>query len=95
MDLLSSIKLPYWLMIAGAISIAMGSLGLVFTRSKQAATNPDSEPPIPRPQMPPLPRLLDSSRHEGQRMTVHGHPPAWRAGAESEGETERDWLLGH
>jgi hypothetical protein len=65
MDLLSSIKLPHWLMIAGAILIAMGFLGLVFTRIKQAATKSDSEPPVPRPQMPPLPSLLDSSRHKG------------------------------
>jgi hypothetical protein len=65
MDLLSSIKLPYWLMIAGAILIAMGFLGLLFTRNKHAATDPDSEPPVPRPQMPPLPNLLDSSRHKG------------------------------
>ena len=64
MDLLSSIKLPHWLMIAGAILIATGFLGLVFARNKEAATNPDSEPPVPRPQLPPLPSLLDSSRHK-------------------------------
>jgi hypothetical protein len=64
MDLLSSIKLPHWLMIAGAILIATGFLGLVFARNKEAATNPDSEPPAPRPQLPPLPSLLDSSRHK-------------------------------
>jgi hypothetical protein len=67
MDLLSSIELPYWLMIAGAILVAMGFLGLVFTGNKQAATNPDSEPPVPPRQMPPLPSLLDSSRHRGNR----------------------------
>jgi hypothetical protein len=65
MDLLSSIKLPHWLMIAGAILAAMGFLGLVFTRNKQAVTNPDSESPVPPPQMPPLPSLVDSSRHKG------------------------------
>lgn len=36
MELLSSIDLPYWLMIAGAILIAMGCLGLVFSRNRQA-----------------------------------------------------------
>ncbi|MBR1193877.1 LPXTG cell wall anchor domain-containing protein [Bradyrhizobium sp. AUGA SZCCT0240] len=41
MDLLSSIKLPYWLMIAGALLVAIGFLGLAFTRNKQAAINPD------------------------------------------------------
>ncbi|MBR1143679.1 LPXTG cell wall anchor domain-containing protein [Bradyrhizobium sp. AUGA SZCCT0431] len=43
MDLLSSINLPYWLMIAGALLVAIGFLGLAFTRNKQAANNPDSE----------------------------------------------------
>ena len=65
MDALSALEYPHWLMIAGAILIAMGFLGLVFTRNKQAATKSDSEPPVPRPQMPPLPSLLDSSRHRG------------------------------
>ena len=65
MDLLSSIKLPHWLMIAGAILVAMGFFGLVFTRHKQAVTNPDLEPPVRHPRMPPLPSLVDSSRHKG------------------------------
>ena len=60
MDLLSSIKLPHWLMIAGVILIATGFFGLVFTRNKQAATNPDSEPRVPPPS------IL-------RAMTVHGH----------------------
>jgi hypothetical protein len=64
MDLLSSIELPHWLMIGGAILIAMGFLGLAFTRNKEVATNPES-PPEPRPKMAPLPRLLDSSSHKG------------------------------
>jgi hypothetical protein len=63
MGLLSSIELPHWPMIGGAILIAMGFLGLAFTRNKEVATNPDS-PPVPRPKMPPLPRLLDSSSHQ-------------------------------
>jgi hypothetical protein len=65
MDMLSSINLPHWLMIAGAILVALGFLGLVFTRNRQAATNPDSEPTVPRSPMPPLPSLLDSSRGKG------------------------------
>jgi len=47
MGLLSSIELPHWLMIAGAILIAIGFLGLAFARNKEVATNPDSEPPAP------------------------------------------------
>jgi hypothetical protein len=65
MALLSSINLAHWLMIAGAILVAMGFLGLVFTRNRQAATNPDSEPTVPHSQMPPLPKLLNSSRRRG------------------------------
>ena len=65
MALLSSINLAHWLMIAGAILVALGFLGLVFTRNRQAATNPVSEPTAPHSQMPPLPRLLNSSRRRG------------------------------
>jgi hypothetical protein len=64
MGLLSSIELPHWLMIGGAILTAIGFLGLAFARNKEVATNPDSEPPAPRSKMPPLPRRLDSSSHE-------------------------------
>ena len=67
MGLLSSIELPHWLMIGGAILIAMGFLGLAFARNKEVATNPDSEPPEPRSKMPPLPRLLDSSKETNDR----------------------------
>jgi hypothetical protein len=42
MRVLSSIELPHWLMIAGAILIAMGFLGLAFTRYKEVATTRDS-----------------------------------------------------
>jgi hypothetical protein len=60
MGLLSSIELPHWLMIAGAVLLAMGFLGLAFTRNKEAAT---PEPLSSRTQMPPLPkRLVSSSR---------------------------------
>jgi len=57
-------ELPHWLMIAGAILIAMGFLGLALTRNKEAAMNPHPEPPAPLRKMPPLPKPLDSSRHE-------------------------------
>jgi hypothetical protein len=63
MGLLSSIELSHWLMIGGASLIAMGFLGLAFTRNKEVATNPES-PPKPRPMLAPLPRLLDSSRRK-------------------------------
>jgi hypothetical protein len=53
MRLLSSIELPHWLMIGGAILIAVGFLGLALVRNKEVATNSDSEPPAPRSKMPP------------------------------------------
>jgi hypothetical protein len=37
MDLPSSIELPHWLMIGGAVLTAMGLLGLAFTRNKEIA----------------------------------------------------------
>jgi hypothetical protein len=54
-------------MIGGALLIAIGFLGLAFTRNKEVATNSDSEPPVPGSKMPPLPRLLDSSSSEDKR----------------------------
>jgi hypothetical protein len=64
MGLLSSIELPHWLIIGGAVFIATGFLGLAFTRNKEAAT---SELPVSSPRMQALPRLLDSSSRGGNR----------------------------
>jgi hypothetical protein len=55
----------FWMMIAGAVLVAFGFLGLVFAGNNRAAINPDSGDPVPRPQMPPVPKLLDSSRPKG------------------------------
>jgi hypothetical protein len=60
--LLSSIELPHWLIIAGAILIAVSFIGLALTRNKEVAMNPDPEPHTPRQQIPPVPRLLDSNK---------------------------------
>ena len=54
----------FWVMIGGAGLVAVGFVGLVFARNKQAATDPGSEPPAPQPQMPPVPKLLDSTRRK-------------------------------
>ena len=56
-------ELPHWLMIAGAILIAMGFLGLALTRNKEVEVDSHPEPPAPRQKMPPLPSLLYSSNH--------------------------------
>ncbi|MBR1157466.1 hypothetical protein [Bradyrhizobium sp. JYMT SZCCT0428] len=42
MDLLSSMGLPHWLMIAGAILVAVGFLGLLLTRKSQAENHPEA-----------------------------------------------------
>jgi LPXTG-motif cell wall-anchored protein len=65
MGLLSSIELPHWLMIVGAVLIAIGFLGLAFTRKNKEAATP--EPPLSRPKMPPLPKLLDSSSRKNNQ----------------------------
>ena len=69
----------FWLMIAGAVLVAFGFLGLASTRNKEAASetgpqrndgvhpiNPDADPPAPRHKMPPVPRLLVSTRHDNE-----------------------------
>jgi hypothetical protein len=64
--------LPHWLMIAGAVLVVIGFLGLAFARDNQDQTDPVAnegsvpkpEPPAPSPQMPGQPRLLDSSHNE-------------------------------
>jgi hypothetical protein len=72
MRLVSSIELPHWLMIGGAILIAVGFLGLAFARNKEVAANPVSEPPTPRLKMPPLPTLLDSLKETNDRGRPSG-----------------------
>jgi len=65
MGLLSPIELPHWLMIAGAVLITIGFLGLALTRKNKEVATP--EPPLSRPQMPPLPKLLDSSSRKNNQ----------------------------
>ena len=80
MGVFSSIELPHRLMIGGAVLTAMGFLGLAFTRNKEVAANPDSEPLTSRSKMPPLPSLLDSSSHK--KTNDRGRA----SGARAEGE---------
>ena len=63
-DALSAMQYAHWLMIAGAALVAVGFLGL-FVRNRQTDDSP--EPVAPRPKMPPLPTLLDSSRGKGDK----------------------------
>ena len=59
MDLLALITLPHWLMIAGAVLVAIGFVGLQSARDGPTADYPA---PLPGPQLPSLPRLLDFLR---------------------------------
>jgi hypothetical protein len=64
------LQLPHWLMIAGTLLVISGLIGLVMSRRQQAkvrddpATEQSSEP---RPQLPPLPDLLDSRPRKSRR----------------------------
>lgn len=48
MGLLSSIDLPHWLMIGGVGLIAMGFLGLAFTRDEEVAPKHESPRRTPK-----------------------------------------------
>jgi len=64
------LQLPHWLMIAGALLVIAGLIGLVISRRQQAKVqdDPANEPsPEPRPQPPPLPDLLDSRPRKSRR----------------------------
>jgi hypothetical protein len=64
------LQLPHWLMIAGTLLVIAGLIGLVISRRQQAKVqdDPANEPsPEPRPQLPPLPDLLDSRPRKSRR----------------------------
>jgi hypothetical protein len=57
------LQLPHWLMIAGTLLVIAGLIGLMASRRQRAKVqaDPATEPsPEPRPQLPPVPDLLDS-----------------------------------
>jgi hypothetical protein len=62
--------LPHWLMIAGALLVIAGLIGLVKSRRQRAKVQDDSvtEKSLePRPRLPPLPALLDSRPRKSRR----------------------------
>jgi hypothetical protein len=64
-DFVQMLQLPHWLMLAGLSLVIAGCIGLALGR--KSAAEIDDEPinetnPEPPPQMPPLPRRLDSRR---------------------------------
>jgi hypothetical protein len=61
---------PHWLMIAGTLLVIAGLIELVMSRRQQAKVQDDpatEESPEPRPQMSPLPDLLDSRPRKSRR----------------------------
>jgi hypothetical protein len=62
-------------MIAGALLVVAGLIGLALSRTKAVESDPLPKEPTttPREQMPPLPTLLDSERKRGDERIG---PPA-------------------
>ncbi|WP_223970452.1 hypothetical protein [Bradyrhizobium sp. RD5-C2] len=60
-DVLLSLQLPHWLMLAGASLVIIGCIGLAIRRknSTESAIDPEQSPE-PHSKMPPLPTLLKS-----------------------------------
>lgn len=73
------LELPHWLIIAGAVLVVVGLIGLVISRRRRRPADIQDEPatpsPEPRPQPSPLPDLLGSRPREGRRRTP-AEPPA-------------------
>lgn len=60
--MMASLELPHWLMIAGALLVVAGFIGVLVSGKKVDEVDPSPDEPTdtPRQQMPPLPSLLDS-----------------------------------
>jgi hypothetical protein len=60
--MMASLELPHWLMIAGALLVVAGFIGVLVSGKKADEVDPPPDEPTdtPRQQMPPLPKLLDS-----------------------------------
>jgi hypothetical protein len=70
------LELPHWLMIAGTLLVIAGLIGLLMSRRQQAKVQ-DDPAREPRPQLPPLPDLLDSRPRKNRRsmLSDEEHPP--------------------
>ena len=61
---------PHWLILAGTLLVIAGLIGLVMSRKQQTKVQNDpvtEQGPEPRPQLPPLPDLLDSRPRKDRR----------------------------
>ena len=75
MNILYGMEYPHWFIIAGTLLVIAGLIGLVIRSKQLAKVDPTGElSPEPRPQLPPLPDLLDS-RPRRNRGSMLGDPP--------------------
>jgi hypothetical protein len=60
--MVASLGLPHWLMIVGALLVVAGFIGVLVSGKKPDEVDAplDELTDTTRPQMPPLPSLLDS-----------------------------------
>jgi len=73
--LLDSLELPHWLILAGILLVIAGVTGLVvIDRKKPGKVDEENEASgEARPQLPPLPDLLDSRpRRERRQASADG-----------------------
>jgi hypothetical protein len=59
---MAMLQLPHWLMIAGALLVIAGFVGVLVNGKRVDEVDPPPNLPTdtPRQQMPPLPSLLES-----------------------------------
>jgi len=69
---MDSIGLPHWLILAGFLLVIAGFTGLVIDRKKlrKVDEGPANEASEARPQLPPIPELLDSRPRREQRQAA-------------------------
>jgi hypothetical protein len=69
-------ELPHWLILAGTLLVIAGLIGVLMKRRQQAKVQ-DDPTTEPRPQLPPLPDLLDSRPRKNRRSpSDEEHPPS-------------------
>ncbi|MDA9522931.1 hypothetical protein XI06_22285 [Bradyrhizobium sp. CCBAU 11434] len=60
--MLSTLKLPHWLMIAGGLLVIVGCLGMLLGGRKAEEVDAPEQPIESPKQMPALPKLLSSQK---------------------------------
>ena len=80
MNILYGMEYPHWLIVAGALLVIAGLIGLVIQRRQLAKVQDDPArdlSPEPRPQLPPLPARPPKKRRSMLSDEQHqqGPPP--------------------